>query len=203
LERVANRTEATVDQQAQRVTGQLFMIGHFIVDLWISRPLLRPHHKRSYAVSCVRSSISPVGPKGFLKIMKNYMSKSIIIAFFVLSSLLLISCAHSEPTSTTNRNATTPTNTAPAASPAATTTTTASADIGVPECDAFLKSYEACVKDKVPAAVRPTFETTMTNWRRAWREQAANPQAKSALVTACKTAQKQSTDAMKAYGCAF
>ena len=125
-----------------------------------------------------------------------------LIAFFVVTSLLLISCAKSEPTSTTNRNAA-PTNTAPAPSPAATTTTTASADIGVPECDAFLKSYEACVRDKVPAAVRPTFETTMTNWRKAWREQAANPQAKAALVTACKTAQKNSTDAMKAYGCTF
>ena len=124
-----------------------------------------------------------------------------LIAFFVVSSLLLISCAKSEPTST-NRNAA-PTSTAPAASPAATTTVTASADIGVPECDAFLKSYEACVKDKVPAAIRPTFENTMTNWRRAWREQAANPQAKAALVTACKTAQKNSTDAMKAYGCTF
>jgi hypothetical protein len=136
--------------------------------------------------------------------MKKYNAKSLLIALFVISSLLLISCAHSEPTANTNHNANTPTSTAPAASPAATTaTTTASADIGVPECDAFLKSYEACVKDKVPAAVRPTFETTMTNWRRAWREQAANPQAKAALVTACKTAQKNSTDAMKAYGCTF
>jgi len=135
--------------------------------------------------------------------MKTYTSKSLLIAFFLVSSLLLISCAKEEPTSTTNRNASAPTNTAPAASPVATVATTASDDIGVPECDAFLKSYEACVKDKVPAAVRPTFETTMTNWRKAWREQAANPQAKTALVTACKTAQKNSTDAMKAYGCTF
>ena len=134
--------------------------------------------------------------------MKNYLSKSMLIAFFVVSSLLLISCAKTEPT-TTNRNAAAPTSTAPAASPAATTTTTASAETGVPECDAFLKAYEACVKDKVPAAVRPTFEKTLANWKTSWHQQAANPQAKAALVTACKTAQKNSTDAMKAYGCTF
>ena len=127
-----------------------------------------------------------------------------LIAFFVVSSLLLISCAKSEPTATTNRNATTPTNTAPpAASPAATTTATASVTTGVPECDAFLKAYEACVKDKVPAAVRPTFEKTLANYKTSWPQQAANPQTKAALVTACKTAQKNSADAMKAYGCTF
>ena len=117
---------------------------------------------------------------------------------FVLSALLIIGCAKSEPA--TNREATPPTTTA---SPAASTTTASTGDIGVPECDAFLKAYEACVKDKVPAAVRPTFDTTMANWRKAWKAQAANPQTKPALAAACKAAHDSSKDSMKIYGCTF
>ena len=141
--------------------------------------------------------LMPLGPKGFPKVMKNYKS-NILLLLFVLSALLLIGCAKSEPA--TNREATPPTT---AASPAATTTTASTGDIGVPECDAFLKAYEACVKDKVPAAVRPTFDTTMTNWRKAWKDQAANAQTKPALAAACKAAHDQSKDSMKIYGCTF
>ena len=110
----------------------------------------------------------------------------------------MISCAKSE--TTTNR-ASAP---APAASPAATTTTASHAgEVGVPECDAFLKAYEACVHDKVPAAARPTFDTTLANWKKAWHDQAANPQTKSTLAAACKTAHDNARTTMKAYNCTF
>jgi hypothetical protein len=129
--------------------------------------------------------------------MRNFSSKFPYLFFCVVSALLLISCAKTEQT--TNRDAT-----APTASPAATTTTTASAtDVGVPECDAFIKAYEACVKDKVPAQVRPTFESTLATWRKTWHDQAANPQVRAALVTACKNAQEQAKTSMKAYNCTF
>jgi len=131
--------------------------------------------------------------------MKNYKS-NILLTFFVLSAMLLIGCAKSEQT--TNRDATAP-STAPAASPAATTTTASTGDIGVPECDAFLKAYEACVHDKVPAAARPTFDTTMANWRKTWRDQAARAQTKVALAAVCASAHNQAKDSMKIYGCTF
>ena len=112
----------------------------------------------------------------------------------------MIGCAKSE--TSTNRAATA---TAPAASPAATTTTSSAAqgEVGVPECDAFLKAYEACIHDKVPAAARPTFDTTLANWKKAWHDQAANPQTKSALAAACKTAHDNAKTTMKAYNCTF
>ena len=123
---------------------------------------------------------------------------------FVVSALLLIGCAKSE--STTNREAAAPptaapSTAAPAASPAAPTTTATA--IGVPECDAFLKAYEACIHDKVPAAVRPTFETGMANWRKSWHTLAANPQTKGSLASACKSAKDSANTSMKAYGCTF
>jgi len=142
----------------------------------------------------------PTGPKA-LKVMKNYRS-NLLLMIFVVSALLLIGCAKSE--SGTNREAAAPSTAAPAASPVHTATTTASAtEIGVPECDAFLKAYEACVHDKVPAAVRPTFDTGLANWRKSWHDLAANPQTKPSLVAACKSAKASATTSMKAYGCTF
>ncbi|PYS74071.1 MAG: hypothetical protein DMF69_03035 [Acidobacteria bacterium] len=131
--------------------------------------------------------------------MRNFSSKFPYLIFCVVSALLLISCAKTELT--TNRDATTPT-----ASPAATTTTTTTAsagDVGVPECDAFIKAYEACVKEKVPAQVRPQFESTLATWRKTWHDQAANPQIRAGLVTACKSAHEQAKTTMKAYNCTF
>ena len=142
----------------------------------------------------------PTGPKA-LKVMKNYRS-NLLLMIFVVSALLLIGCAKSE--SGTNREAAAPSTAAPAASPAHTATTAASAtEIGVPECDAFLKAYEACIHDKVPAAVRPTFDTGLANWRKSWHDLAANPQTKPSLVAACKSAKASATTSMKAYGCTF
>ena len=109
----------------------------------------------------------------------------------------MIGCAKSE--TTTNRASAT----APAASPAATTTASNTGEIGVPECDAYLKAYEACVHDKVPAAARATFETALANSKKAWHAQAANPQTKAALAAACKTAQDNARTTMKAYNCTF
>ncbi|HTG95525.1 MAG TPA: hypothetical protein VL866_23195, partial [Pyrinomonadaceae bacterium] len=84
------------------------------------------------------------------------MSKSIIFSFILVVAVLMVGCAKSE--STTNKDATAPATSKPATSPA-TTTASSSDSIGVAECDAFLKSYEACVKDKVPEAQRATFNT--------------------------------------------
>src|SRR6478672_2222365 len=130
--------------------------------------------------------------------MKNNKSKFSLLLFVAISTILMIGCAKSG--TTTNREATA---TAPAASPAATNTASHAGEVGVPECDAFLKAYEACVHDKVPAAARPTFDTTLANWKKAWHDQAANPQTKPALAAACKTAHDNAKTTMKAYNCTF
>ena len=120
---------------------------------------------------------------------------------FVVSALLVMACSKAEET---NRNATAPT-TVPAASPAATTSTTASTgtDIGVPECDAFIKAYETCINSKVPANIRASFEPGIATWRKSWHDLAANPQTKATLVGVCKTARENANTSMKSYGCTF
>ncbi len=132
------------------------------------------------------------------------MSKSFVLFFCLLVGLLLLGCSKSE--STTNRETAAPANTAkPAASPAATTAaSTGSAEkIGVPECDAFISAYEACVNNKVPAAARTQFNTSLAQWRKSWHDLAANPQTKATLVGVCKNQLDAAKQSMKSYGCTF
>lgn len=132
------------------------------------------------------------------------MSKITLLICAVLSATLFLAC--SSPDSGTNKEAMSTEKTT-AASPTATkapAATPASAEkIGVPECDAFLASYEACVNDKVPATARAQFQTSLAQWRKSWHDLAANPQTKATLATVCKTTLDQAKQSMKPYGCSF
>lgn len=83
------------------------------------------------------------------------MSRSLVLMLCVLIAVLGLACARHD----TNRNANT------------NAAVTASADqIGVPECDNFLNSYENCVTTKVPDAARAQFQTTDDNLARRVEE---------------------------------
>lgn len=86
-----------------------------------------------------------------------------------------------------------------------TTTTTASAadKIGVAECDEYLTKYENCIKDKVPASVRSTFETSMASARNAYKTAAASPQAKGTLAATCAAALDQTKKSLASYNCTW
>jgi hypothetical protein len=129
--------------------------------------------------------------------MKN--STLIVFMAFVVSALLLIGCSKAEQTTNRSETAAPP----PAAAPTTSTATASAGDIGIPECDAFLKAYEACVHDKVPAASRATFETGIATWKKTWKAQASDPRTKAALVAACKSSQEGAKTSMKVYGCTF
>lgn len=129
------------------------------------------------------------------------MPKSLTLMFCLLTGLLLLGCYKSEPTTNQATNTATVTS-SPAASPAA--TIAASGDkIGIAECDSFIDSYEACVRDKVPEMARAQFNSTLAQWRKSWREQAANPQNRAVLVSACKQQVEAARQSMKAYNCTF
>ena len=136
----------------------------------------------------------------FAPTVENPMSKSLLFGLTLVLAVVMFGCAKTE---TTNRDATAPATSQPATSPA-TTTATASADsIGVAECDAFLKAYEACVKDKVPEAQRATFNTGLAQWRKSWHDLAKNPQTKATLASICKTQLDNAKQSMKPYNCTF
>lgn len=87
------------------------------------------------------------------------------------------------------------------AAPAAATST--GGDIGIPECDDFLRKYEACVAQHVPAASKAQFEQGMAQWRTAWKSAAAQPAARPSLVTACQQAMASTKMATTPYGCTW
>ena len=130
------------------------------------------------------------------------MTKILLLACCVLSALLLVACTKTEtPTNTStapaNKNA------APATTPATATTTASAGTTGVTECDQFLTAYESCIKDKVPAQVRPQFNAGLEQWRKSWHDLGANPQTRGSLAAACKQAIDSANQSMKTYGCKF
>lgn len=74
-------------------------------------------------------------------------------------------------------------------------------DIGIPECDNYIKKYEACVKDKVPAQASEALKTSFETVRKGWKDAAKNPQAKEGLASACKQAHEAAKQSMAAYKC--
>ena len=130
-----------------------------------------------------------------------------LFALCVLLGTLMLACGGADNTNTATTNATTNANTKATTTPATTSTpastTSAAGDIGVAECDEFLKKYEACVSGKVPAAAQATFKTSLDTWRSSWKKLAETPQGKAGLATACKSALDQAKTSLGSYGCTW
>ena len=141
------------------------------------------------------------------------MKKTLFLAAAVVcAAFLLVSCNNTTgnnsnaggnnnnaAASGNNNNASKPADSKPSASPA----TAGGGDIGIAECDEYLKKYEACVSDKVPEAARAQLRASLETTRKSWRDLAANPQTKGTLATACKQAHDTAKTSMSAYGCSW
>ena len=93
-----------------------------------------------------------------------------------------------------------PTSSASAASRLTTAVVSADA-LGVPECDDYLKKYEACVMRKAPESGRAALKQSLNQTRTAWRSALAAPGGREGLATACKQARLASKASLTAYGC--
>ncbi|HXB57005.1 MAG TPA: hypothetical protein VN461_19735 [Vicinamibacteria bacterium] len=89
------------------------------------------------------------------------------------------------------------------ASNAGTSAAAAAGDIGVPECDDYIKKYQACIDGKVPETGRATVRQALDQTKAAWKQAAATPQGKAGLATGCKMALDTAKTAMGAYGCTW
>jgi hypothetical protein len=140
----------------------------------------------------------------------NKIGKIMLLGVFVFISVFgLMGCpggtnttTNTTTNNTSNTTRTTANNSTTTTTTNTTTTTTTTAEaIGVPECDDFLKKYEACVKGKVPEAARAGFNTSMEQWRSSWKKLAENPQTKGTLANACKQSLESAKASMSAYSC--
>lgn len=76
-------------------------------------------------------------------------------------------------------------------------------DIGIPECDRFINSYEVCVTTKVPATHRVTFAQQVAQLRTTWRSLAQDPQTRQQLEAICRTQGEQMRRGLEPFGCSF
>lgn len=83
------------------------------------------------------------------------------------------------------------------------TETTSADSVGVPECDEYIKKYEACINSKVPEAQRSTYKSSFETLRKSWKDAAASPQGKAGLATGCKQALESAKQTFGSYGCAW
>jgi hypothetical protein len=90
---------------------------------------------------------------------------------------------------------------APGAGTAAVVTGTS--EFGVPECDRYLKNYQACLDGKIPEASRAGLKMSLDQARTAWKQTAATPEGKAALVQMCTQAEATAKQALAPYGCTW
>ena len=88
-----------------------------------------------------------------------------------------------------------------AAAPADATAMAPTADsVGVPECDAYLTKYEACISAHVPAAAQAALKQSLDQTRAGWKS-ASDAGGKASLAAACTQMTESARASMKAYGC--
>lgn len=76
-------------------------------------------------------------------------------------------------------------------------------ELGVPECDDYLRKVEACANEKVPADDQPAIRFQIDAQRRKWAQMAADPQQRDGLPAECKSATELAQQSMEKYGCAW
>jgi hypothetical protein len=79
----------------------------------------------------------------------------------------------------------------------------ASQEIGVPECDAYIKSYESCLNDKVPEDKRDALRSTLDDQRKKWQDAVGSGTDAKQIADQCRSAVADATTKMGEYGCAF
>ena len=100
---------------------------------------------------------------------------------------------------------------APAASPAAsvpapaasTPPAAAAGEIGVAECDDYLRKWDACLATKVTGDAREQVKVALDATREAWNRASATPEGKAGLAAGCREAAELASMQVAAYGCTW
>jgi len=134
-----------------------------------------------------------------IKLNKN----ALLIAVLLVGTIGFASCSSAPTTTNSGNNAVVVNKPANATTNVTKTETTTGDKIGVAECDEYIEKYEACINSKVPEAQRAILKTSFEAQRKAFKDAAANPQAKAGLATGCKQAIETAKQSTSAYSCAW
>ena len=78
----------------------------------------------------------------------------------------------------------------------------AGGDIGVAECDEYIKKMTECSTKMAPEASGPMKES-METMKKAWKDASSTPEGKTALASGCKQALDAAKSAYASMGCTF
>jgi hypothetical protein len=125
--------------------------------------------------------------------------KWVSAAALVAATLVTAACADSKPAA--------PPATAPAATVAPATTapaaTVATSEFGVPECDAYMTKWMACVDSKVPAEARAQYKAAIDASKASWKQAASTPQGKAVMAQSCTQQLAATKQALASYNCTW
>ena len=106
------------------------------------------------------------------------------------------------PSGTTKTETKTETKPADTAAKPADTAAPAGGDIGVAECDEYIKKMNDCSTKMAPEAAGPMKES-METMKKAWKDASSTPEGKTALASGCKQALDAAKSAYASMGCTF
>lgn len=89
---------------------------------------------------------------------------------------------------------------APAASP---TPAAAPGEIGVAECDDYLRKWDACLATKITGAAQEQVKVALDATRESWKRATATPEGKAGLAAACRDAAELASMQVASYGCTW
>ena len=76
-------------------------------------------------------------------------------------------------------------------------------EIGIEECDAYIRNYEACLTDKVPEDKRDTLRATLDEQRRGWQASVTAGEDQAGIKRQCQSAIETAKRSLAEYGCSF
>ncbi len=81
--------------------------------------------------------------------------------------------------------------------------TTVEEEIGIPECDSYIRKYEACLTEKVPADAQTRLRAELDALRKQWRAAANDTFGRATVVDQCRSAAAAAKQSLADYGCDF
>ena len=76
-------------------------------------------------------------------------------------------------------------------------------EIGVAECDDYLRKWDTCLATKVTGEAHEQVKVALDATREAWKRATASPEGKAGLATACREAAELASMQVAAYGCSW
>lgn len=82
-------------------------------------------------------------------------------------------------------------------------TSAAEDDLGIPECDSYLRDVRACINEKMPGSEQPAPRAQVDAQDRKWRQMALDETQKASLPEECKAARDLAAASFSSYGCSL